>query len=81
LAVDGSKLFGTGFDRPQIGHTQVAFISLAGAGDGPVGLGMPGTLPMSASLGDAYLGIGLRIACEARLVDFGKRVILGEDLK
>ncbi len=42
---------------------------------------MPGTLPMSASLGDAYLGIGLRIACEARLVDFGKRVILGEDLK
>jgi hypothetical protein len=33
LAVDGSKLLGTGFDRPHIGHIHVAFTSLAGAGD------------------------------------------------
>ena len=37
--------------------------------------------PPNASLGDAYLGSGLRIACEPRLDGLGNSVILGEDLR
>lgn len=36
VAVAGSKLDGTGFEKEQIGHTQVAFTGL-GAGDAPRG--------------------------------------------
>jgi hypothetical protein len=32
----GSKLDGTGFENEQIGHIQVAFGSLTGAGEDPV---------------------------------------------
>lgn len=34
FAVLGSKLDGTGFEKEQIGHIQVAFGSLTGAGEG-----------------------------------------------
>lgn len=33
FAVPGSKFDGTGFEKLQIGHTHVAFVSLGGAGD------------------------------------------------
>lgn len=72
---------GTWFDMPHIEQTQVAFTSLAGAGDGvDVGIDDP-TGPTSASLGDAYRGKGLLMAATPFLMAFGKTVIFGEDLR
>lgn len=62
LAVEGSKLGGTVFERPHIGHIHVAFTSLAGAGEGPTDREDTLLEPTKASLGDAYRGAGLLIA-------------------
>lgn len=79
--VAGSKLGGTWFDMPHIEQTQVAFTSLARAGDGvEVGIEDP-TVPTSASPGDAYRGTGLLIAETPFFVALGNKVILGEDLR
>ena len=67
---------GTGFEKPQIEHTQVALTSRAGAG---LDRGDEVTDRMRASLGDAYFGTGLRIDGAVRFEGLGKSVILGED--
>ena len=81
LAVAGSKLAGTGFEKPQIGQIQVALMSLAGAGDGAIERGVDTPEGKRASLGEAYCGTGLLIAKDARFDGFGNSVILGDDLR
>ena len=76
FAVDGSKLEGTELEKPQIGHTQVALTSRAGAG---LDRGDDVADRTRASLGDAFLGTGLLIAGAVRLDGFGNSVILGDD--
>jgi hypothetical protein len=69
------------FEKPHIGHIHVALISLGGAGEGTYDReGEPGDL-IKASVGEAYLGTGLAIACDVRFEAFGKSVIFGLDLR
>ena len=77
FAVDGSKFDGTRLEKPQIGHTQVALTSRAGAG---LDRGEDVADRTRASLGDAYFGTGLLIAGVARFEGLGKSVIFGDDL-
>jgi hypothetical protein len=71
LAVEGSKLEGTGFEKEQMGHTHVALDEGADAGAG---------LPRRSGV----LGV-LLVAAErprdSRLDGLGKSEILGEDFR
>jgi hypothetical protein len=69
FAVAGSKFDGTGFEKEQMGHTQVA---LGGSAAGGAGDRCPSGVLESVDAG------GPR---ESRFAGLGYRVILGEDLR
>lgn len=68
----GSKLEGTGFEKEQIGHTQVA---LAGGG---AGAGLPCRGGVVVDKGPCGGAETPRVSCFS---GFGRRVILAEDLR
>jgi hypothetical protein len=82
FAVVGSKLEGTGFEKLQIVHTHVAVLSVGGStGDARIP-------PSSCVDGEDVLLLGAvpaspggRGCREARFVDFGISVTLGDDLR
>ena len=69
------------FEKPHIGHIQVALISLGGAGEGTYDLDGESGDFTNASAGEAYRGTGLAIACDARFEALGNRVIFGLDFR
>jgi hypothetical protein len=82
LAVAGSKLEGTGFEKLQMVHTHVAEL----AGDGSTGAGLRGLSDRGTgeellSLGEPVPAAGDLDCNEERFVGFGIKVTLAEDLR
>jgi len=82
LAVAGSKLEGTGFEKLQMVHTHVAEL----AGDGSAGAGLRGLSDRGTgeellSLGEPVPVAGDLDCNEERFVGFGIKVTLAEDLR
>jgi hypothetical protein len=81
----GSKLDGTGFENEQIGHIQVAFGSLTGAGEGAaarpgVAYRLGGVDPKEL-LGVEYPGFGLLMAKVLCFGALGNSVTFADDFK
>lgn len=82
LAVAGSKLEGTGFEKLQMVQTHVAELAGGGsAGAGLRGLSDRGTGELLLSLGDPVPAAGDLDWSEERLVGLGITVTLAEDLR
>jgi hypothetical protein len=82
LAVCGSKLDGTGFEKVQMGQTQVALVAGAGSDGGRwKGLSVRRAGEAFALLEGVVNPAACLFCVDGRFEGFGTKVIFGEDFK